>query len=46
MMHILGFALLMTAALYIIVDLEFPRRGLIRIDAADKILVDMRREMK
>jgi hypothetical protein len=45
LMHVLGFALLMTAALYVIVDLEFPRRGLIRIDAADKILVDVRRNM-
>ena len=46
LIHVLGFALLMTAALYLIVDLEFPRRGLIRIDAADKILVDVRREMR
>lgn len=46
LIHVLGFALLMTAALYVIVDLEFPRRGLIRIDAADKILVDVRRNMK
>ena len=46
LIHVLGFALLMTAAIYVIVDLEFPRRGLIRLDAADKILVDVRREMK
>jgi hypothetical protein len=46
LMHVLGFALLMTASLYVIIDLEFPRRGLIRLDAADKILVDVRREMK
>ena len=46
LIHVLGFALLMTAALYVIVDLEFPRRGLIRIDAADKILIEVRREMK
>ncbi len=46
LIHVLGFALLMTGALYVIVDLEFPRRGLIRIDAADKILIEVRREMK
>jgi hypothetical protein len=31
---------------YVILDLEVPRFGLIRIDAADQALVDVRQSMK
>jgi hypothetical protein len=44
--HRLGFAAVMTTALYVIIDLEYPRLGLIRIDATDQVLVDVRRSMK
>lgn len=44
--HILGFTLIMTASIYIILDLEFPRLGLIRIDRFDQLLVDVRDGMK
>jgi hypothetical protein len=30
---------------YVIMDLEFPRLGLIRIDAADQTLVDLKSSM-
>ena len=30
---------------YVIVDLEFPRYGLIRIDTADEVMVELRRSM-
>jgi hypothetical protein len=40
------FAVLLTLALYLILDLEFPRFGLIRVDAFDQILVDVRNTMK
>jgi hypothetical protein len=40
------FAALMTLALYLIFDLEFPRFGLIRVDSFDQILVDVRNTMK
>ena len=36
--HIIMFAALTATSLYVIFDVEFPRFGLIRIDAADKIL--------
>jgi hypothetical protein len=45
-LHRLGFAAVMTTALFVIVDFEFPRLGLIRIDAADSVLIDVRRSMK
>jgi len=44
--HTLGFALIMSFAVYVILDLEFPRVGLIRIDAADRALTTLREAMK
>jgi hypothetical protein len=43
--HTIGFALIMTIAIYVIVDLEYPRLGFIRIDAADHTLVELRQSM-
>jgi hypothetical protein len=43
--HTIGFALIMTIAIYVIVDLEYPRLGFIRIDKADHILVELRQSM-
>jgi hypothetical protein len=42
----IAFAAVLTATIYVIVDLEFPRAGFIRIDAADQLLVDVRNEMR
>jgi hypothetical protein len=42
-LHALGFATIMAASVYLILDLEFPRYGLIRVDAADQLLVDVRK---
>jgi len=44
--HILAFAAIMSLAYYVILDLEFPRLGLIRIDAADQVLIDLRKSMQ
>lgn len=41
-LHRLAFAGIMALAIYVILDLEFPRRGLIRIDAEDTVLVELR----
>ena len=41
----LGFALAMSVSIYMIFDLEYPRLGLIRIDAIDQIMVDLRATM-
>jgi hypothetical protein len=45
-MHMLVYAVIMAATLYVILDLEYPRFGLIRIDAADQVLIDLRNNMK
>jgi len=44
--HVLGFALIMATTVYVILDLEFPRFGLIRVDATDRVLLDLRASMK
>lgn len=43
--HIFSFVLLLAAAVYVIVDLEYPRLGLIRVDPLDEVLVQTLRNM-
>ncbi len=45
-LHMLGYAVLTTLALYVILDIEFPRAGLIRIDSMDQLLIDVRNSMR
>lgn len=44
--HIVAFASVVAATVYVILDIEYPRIGLIRVDAIDQVLVDLRRSMK
>jgi Na+-driven multidrug efflux pump len=44
--HRFAFAFVIAATVYVIVDIEYPRVGLIRLDTADSVLVDMRRSME
>jgi hypothetical protein len=44
--HIFGFALVMAMTVFVILDIEYPRLGLIRIDAFDQDLVELRQSMK
>ncbi|WP_243366158.1 hypothetical protein [Fundidesulfovibrio soli] len=43
--HILGFAALMAVTVFVIMDLEFPRLGVIRVDDFDKVLRELRQSM-
>jgi hypothetical protein len=43
--HMLAFAATLAITLYVILDLEFPRLGLIRLDAFDHVLVEVRQSM-
>ncbi len=43
--HMIGFAAITSIAIYVILDLEYPRRGLIRIDSSDQVLIDLRATM-
>lgn len=40
------FAAILSLTAYVIADLEVPRLGLIRIDSADQVLVDLRKSMQ
>jgi hypothetical protein len=44
--HFLGFAAVMALTVYVIVDIEYPRLGLIRVDDADRVLLELRESMK
>ena len=44
--HVIGFAAVVAIVSYVILDIEHPRQGLVRIDALDRALVDLRGSMK
>jgi hypothetical protein len=44
--HVLAFAIILALAVDVILDLEFPRVGFIRIDSYDRVMVDLRQSMK
>ena len=45
-LHMLAFAAVVSISVYVIIDIEYPRFGLIRVDAFDQVLVDVRASMK
>jgi len=45
-LHMLSFAFIIAITVYVVLDLEYPRLGLIRVDAFDQTLVDLRNSMK
>ena len=44
--HILSFALITVITVYAILDIEYPRMGLVRLDAYDHVMTDLRATMK
>lgn len=44
--RMVAFAAVMALTVYVIFDIEYPRIGLIRLDAIDQLLVDVRNSMK
>jgi len=44
--HKLGFAAIVALTVYVILDIEYPRLGFVRIDAIDQLLIDVRASMK
>jgi hypothetical protein len=45
MLHAIGLATIVTMALYVIIDMEHPRFGLIRVDGVDEVLRELRKTM-
>jgi hypothetical protein len=43
--HALAMAGVMAVTVYVIIDIEYPRQGLIRVDDFDQVLVDLRKSM-
>ena len=44
-LHTLAYAAVIATVIYLILDLEFPRLGVIQVDALDHVLVDARQAM-
>ena len=45
-LHQLGFAGIVALTVYVILDVEYPRMGFVRIDAIDQVLMNVRQGMK
>ena len=45
-LHILGFTAITVITVFVILDIEYPRRGLIRADVYDQVLIELRENMK
>src|SRR5262245_19148076 len=45
-LHMLAYAGVLSMAVYVILDLEYPRIGLIRLDVSDQVLTDVLQGMK
>jgi hypothetical protein len=46
MLHLVGFAAVLGISVYLIIDMEFPRLGLLRVDTFDRAMVELRESMK
>jgi hypothetical protein len=44
--HILGFAAVMVMPVPVLLDIEYPRLGFIRVDGADPVLIELRESMR
>lgn len=45
-LHVLGFSVTTALALYLIIDMEYPRFGMIRVDSFDLALIELHDSMK
>jgi len=45
-LHIVGFTAITVIIVYVILDVEYPSKGLIRLEAADQLLVDVRDNLR
>ncbi len=44
--HMAVFAFTLAGAVYVILDIEYPRLGLIRVDVFDQVLIELRQSMR
>jgi hypothetical protein len=46
LLHVISYAAALSITVFVILDLEHPRHGLIRIDNADRVLIELQQGMK
>jgi len=46
LLHSAAFAVVLAVTVYVIIDLEYPRLGLIQMSDSDSSVVDLRKSMK
>lgn len=44
-LHTMAFAVMMIIVVYVILDIEYPRRGLINVESVDRVLFELRQSM-
>lgn len=44
--HMVMYALVVSITMYVVLDIEYPRTGLIRLDEADRALIELRESMR
>jgi hypothetical protein len=44
--HVVAFAVITAGTVYVILDIEYPRMGLIRVDSVDRVLIELRNSMQ
>jgi hypothetical protein len=44
--HVVAFALVIASTLYVIIDFEYPRAGIIRIESVDQALLELRNRIR
>ena len=44
-LHILGFTVVTVIVVYVVLDVEYPRMGVFRLDAMDQVLLNVRHAM-
>jgi len=44
--HVIGFSIILSVTVYVILDIEYPRLGFFRIDAIDEVMLQLRASMK
>jgi len=45
-LHMLGFGFMIALTIFVIIDLEFPRAGFVRVNRADHVLYELRAQME
>jgi len=45
-LHSIAFAVALSVTAYVIIDLEYPRLGLVQVIDSDQVLIDLRKGMK